>query len=799
MSNETGDTAQRERDRLLLEAVLDQSPVAMLVVSSPDMTLRQINRAALEALGIEDEPSLVNLSLAEIRRRQTWRDLPGDESPGALGSTPTERALRGERTTNVEFSVIRKDGTQRWFLGGGTPIRRDDGTVLASVLAFRDVTENRMHLQQVRRMASEQKTILDTVNAGICLLSASRIQWVNPAFESIFECRAEEIAGEETAQFYASPADYERVQQDGYQKLPQCSTYSTEVLLKRRSGATFWGHLAGRAVESSQSGIGSIWVIQDIDSLKRTEEELRTSQARLDAAQEQACIGSWSFTLGAQMQHFWSKEMYRLFNIDPSSPVPPLTEFFEMVHPDDREALIQADREIRESHLVRPLQYRTNPERGPERIFDVTMQAERDSTGAAVAIVGTMQDVTERKRIEREQARLQEQLQQAVKMEALGRLAGGVAHDFNNLLTVIQGNVELAQLDIEPDHALNQYLAQVQTAAHSAADLTRQLLAFSRRQVVEPRVLNLNDLIRTLRKMLARLLGEDVTLETSLAPDLGAVKIDPGQYDQVILNLAVNARDAMPNGGRLSIETANVDFDEESCSLHPGRSPGPFVMLAVTDTGLGMSKEVREQIFEPFFTSKPMGRGTGLGLAMTFAVVNQSGGMIDVYSELGHGSTLKIYIPRVEEPAETFARISAASNLPRGDESVLLVEDDANVRALAKSFLQRLGYRVVEFSNGTEALAHARRCSEQIDLLLTDVVMPGLNGREIAHQLHGIHPETVVLFASGYTEDTILRAGLMSDHFHFVSKPYSLPVMARKVRDVLDENRPLKAPPLAHD
>ncbi len=789
MAEDTEERDSRERNSLLLEAVLDQSPVAMLVVSLPDLVLRQINRSAMEALGIEDEPSLVDLPMSEVLRRQTWRDLPADESAAASGGGLTERALRGERTANVEFSVIRKDGTRRWFVGGSTPIRRDDGTVLAGVLAFRDVTENRTALLQLRRLAGQQKTILDTVSAGICLLQSDRIQWVNPAFESIFGYPADEVRGQDTSRFYVHAEDYERTVRDGQRKLSEISVYSTEALLKRKSGTTFWCHVAGRAVDRAQMDDGSIWVIQDIDSLKRAEEDLRASQARLDAAQAQAHIGSWSFVFGEQGRGFWSKEMFRLFGLEPSEQVPPLSDFFAMIHPDDREMIIRGHREIEESGLLRPMQYRTDPARGPERVFDATMHAEHDATGALVAVHGTLQDVTERKRTEREQARLQEQLQQAMKMEALGKLAGGVAHDFNNLLTVIQGNTELAKLDLEAAHPLNQYLDQVQAAAYSATDLTRQLLAFSRRQIVAPRVLNLNDLIRTLRKMLARLIGEDVTLETLLAPDLGAAKIDPGQFDQVIVNLAVNARDAMPQGGRLSIETANIDIDEAWCALHPGLEPGPFVMLAVSDTGHGMSKEVRERIFEPFFTSKAKERGTGLGLAMVFAVVAQSGGAIDVYSEVGHGSAFKIYIPRVEEPAETFARMSAVAELPRGDESVLLVEDDGSVRLLSTSFLKRQGYQVVDVPNGAEAIAYAERCGGAIDLLLTDVVMPGMNGRELAERIQRSHPETAVLFASGYTEDTVLRAGVMSDRFHFVGKPYSLQVIARKVREVLDERR----------
>jgi PAS domain S-box-containing protein len=790
MSDHGEDMESRERNRLLLEAVLDQSPVAMLVVSMPDLVLRQMNRAAVEALGIEDEPSLVNLPLSEVRRRQTWRDLSADDTPIVPGSTPTERALRGERTTNVEFSVLRKDGTRRWFLGGGTPIRRDDGTVLAGVLAFRDVTERRVAEQQLRRMANEQRTILDTVSAGICLLRSNRIQWVNPAFEAMFGVRADEVCGQDTSSFYASAEEYQRVYQDGYQTLPNTSaSYTTEVRLKRRSGEILWCHIAGRAIDRSQMDDSSIWVLQDIDPRKRAEEALRASQERLDAAQAHAHIGSWEIGAGGEAL-FWSKEMFRLFGLDPSAPLPPLSDFLDMLHPDDRQGLIAADQEIRGTGRIRPLQYRTNPARGPERVFDATMQAVRDSAGTLVSITGTLQDVTERKRVEREQARLQDQLQQAAKMEAVGRLAGGVAHDFNNLLTVIQGNTELAKLDLTPTDPLIQYLDQVHTAASSAADLTRQLLAFSRRQMIEPRVLNLNDLIKTLRKMLARLIGEDVALETNLAPDLGSVKVDAGQFDQVIVNLAVNARDAMPEGGRLSIETANVTMDEAWCATHPGLVPGPYIRVTVSDTGHGMTKQIRERIFEPFFTSKPKGRGTGLGLAMVFAVVSQSGGAIDVYSEVGHGTAFKILLPRVEEPAERFARISAIAELPRGTESTLLVEDERSVRDLSRSFLQRQGYRVVDFSSGGEALIYAEEHREPIHLLFTDIVLPGINGRELAERFCRLHPETAVLFASGYTEDAILRTGVMADQFHFIGKPYSLQDISRKVREVLNEKKP---------
>jgi two-component system, cell cycle sensor histidine kinase and response regulator CckA len=782
------DRESLEQTRSLLEAVLDQSPVAMVVVSLPNMVVQHINRAAVEGLGIADEPSLLGLPLAEVRSRQSWRDLASDDSPTKPGALPLERALGGESTTNVEFGVLRKDGTRRWFVGSGAPIRNTEGILDAGVLAFRDVTEHRHTVERLRQLADEQRTILDTVSAGICHLKNGRIQWVNHAFESIFGLASEELCGQDIARFYAYPEDHDRVSRDGRECLSAGVVYETEVLLRRKSGEFFWCHVAGRAVNPQQTDESSIWVLQDIASRKQAEAALLESQARLDAAQEQAHIGSWEHGPGPETG-FWSSEMFRLLGLPPSPVPPPLSEFLAMIHPDDRDRFLSMDREARQTDEICSVEFRSAPDRGPPRTFASTMRARRDSSGKLLRMAGTLQDVTERRRVQREQERLQEQLQQAVKMEAVGRLAGGVAHDFNNLLTVIAGNVDLAKMEISPTDPLRQYLDQVSTSASSAAELTRQLLAFSRRQMIEPRVLDLNEIIGALRKMLGRLIGEDITMETVLAPELGAVKADAGQIDQVIVNLAVNARDAMPKGGRLVIETANVEIDQAWCELHPGLKPGRFVMLAVSDTGHGMSREVRARIFEPFFTTKPKGRGTGLGLAMIFSVVSQAGGAIDVYSEVGHGTVFKIYLPRVDEPLDTLGGKLVDSAPARGDELVLLVEDDPSVRELSTTFLRRQGYRVVVSQNGSEALAYAEKNHGPIDILLTDVVLPGMNGRELAERIRLLHPETAVLFASGYTEDTILRTGVMSDRFHFITKPYSLQAIAHKVREVLEAHR----------
>jgi len=383
-----------------------------------------------------------------------------------------------------------------------------------------------------------------------------------------------------------------------------------------------------------------------------------------------------------------------------------------------------------------------------------------------------------------EQRRLQQQLVQSQKMEAVGRLAGGVAHDFNNLLTVILSYSDLLLEDRPRDAPDREDIEQIRKAAVGASALTRQLLAFSRQQVLEPRVLDVNTVVASTEKLLTRLLGEDISLTTSLAPGLGAVKVDPGQLEQIIMNLAVNARDAMPRGGRLSIETGNVEMDESYVRGHPVAHPGPYVMLAVSDTGIGMDAVTQARIFEPFFTTKEAGKGTGLGLATVYGIVKQSGGFIWVYSEPGHGTSFKIYLPRVDEPVSRAS--AAAPELVGGSETVLVVEDVAAVRAVARQMLERHGYTVLEAPDGETALRLAGKHQGAIRLLLTDVVMPEVSGRQLADQLLELRPDMKVLFMSGYTDDAIVRHGVLQEGIAYLQKPFTPETLARKVRAVLD-------------
>jgi PAS domain S-box-containing protein len=396
-------------------------------------------------------------------------------------------------------------------------------------------------------------------------------------------------------------------------------------------------------------------------------------------------------------------------------------------------------------------------------------------------------EMAERIQAEAALLRTEEQLRQAQKMESLGRLAGGIAHDFNNLLSVILGYIDLWENAPPGAAPAVDEIAEVAVAGRRAADLTRQLLAFSRQQVLEPVRLDLNERIGGLEKMLRRLIGEDVDLQFKPDPALARVKVDPGQVEQVIVNLVVNARDAMPEGGQLTIETANVELDEEYAREHVGVTPGPFVMVAVSDTGLGMEASTRARIFEPFFTTKARGKGTGLGLSTVLGIVQQSEGSVWVYSELGKGTTIKIYLPVDVSPAE-ISRVRLGPRTTRGTETILLVEDETAVRSVARTILQRGGYEVIEASNGAEALEQCRRSDRGIDLLLTDVIMPAMSGRELVEKAMALRPNLRVLFMSGYTDDTVVRHGVLEAGVAFLQKPITPERLATKVREVLDLN-----------
>jgi len=551
---------------------------------------------------------------------------------------------------------------------------------------------------------------------------------------------------------------------------------SLELRWRHKDGA--WRHIDAVAVDRlAEPAVGAIVVnFRDVSERRTAEAALRESEERYR-------------TLVEGVRDI-------IFALSPEGTIASLNPAFEtitglrreewvgqpferLVHPEDLPLALELLGRVVRGELRPASQFRVRTAKGDYRVgeFSATPQLHE---GRLVGILGIGRDVTER-------VQLEQQLRQAQKMEAVGRLAGGIAHDFNNILTAITGYADLLLEDLGATDPRRQDADEIHKAADRAAGLTRQLLAFSRQQVLQPTVLEVNKLVSDLEKMLRRLLGEDVELGTRLAPTTGRVKADPGQLEQVIMNLAVNARDAMPNGGKLTLETGNVDLDEAYAADHyPGRA-GPFVLLAVSDTGIGMSEETQAHMFEPFFTTKEKGKGTGLGLATVYGIIKQSGGFIWVYSEVGHGTTFKLYLPRVEELAERASQpAQAPARAARGTETVLVVEDEAPVRSVARQVLERHGYTVLEAPSAEAALDIATRYSGTIHLLLTDVVMPGLNGRELASRLATLRPDARVIFMSGYTDDAVTRHGVLEPGSTYVQKPFTPDAIARKVREVLD-------------
>jgi PAS domain S-box-containing protein len=478
------------------------------------------------------------------------------------------------------------------------------------------------------------------------------------------------------------------------------------------------------------------------------------------------------------LSHIWEEIWGR--KIEEAHREPQL--WIDAVHPDDRPAVERAMRALERGHpssnVFRVMRPDASVRWVRARMFPIV-----DRTDRVYRLVGLVEDITEMRRTE-------EQLLHAQKMEAVGRLAGAIAHDFNNMLTAILGYSGLVLDDLGPAHPVHDDVHQIRTAAESAERLTRQLLAFSRRQILQPQNLDLNDVLRRIEPLLQRAIGEDISLVMGLQTRLPTVSADPGQIEQVVMNLAINARDAMPRGGRLIVETGLVDLDQHYVARHPGAAPGPHVMLAVSDTGVGMDRATQQRLFEPFFTTKEAGKGTGLGLATVYGIVKQSRGSIWVYSEPNRGTTFKIYLPVTAGEPGVHAAPSVGPATLSGTETVLIVEDQAEVRSVIRELLRRRGYTVLEAPSSTEAVELARNHLGPIHILLVDVVMPGTSGRHAAAQLHGIRPEMRVIYMSGYTDQAIVDHGILDAGLAFVQKPFTGDVLLRKIREVLGAPEP---------
>ena len=522
--------------------------------------------------------------------------------------------------------------------------------------------------------------------------------------------------------------------------------------------------------------IGLLGICRDITDRKQTEEEIRQSQQKLRIHFEHTPLAVVEWDLNFRVAA-WNPSAERIFGYTREEAL-------------GRHASFTIPPQFRQ-HVDQVWQALLTQSGGTRSTNDNITKTGRhiscewyntplvDDSGRVLGVASLVHDVTDR-------VALEDRLRQSQKMEAVGRLAGGVAHDFNNLLTVILGYAQILADGVPPGSRLADGTGQIKSAAERAAGITRQLLAFSRKQVLSPRIINLNDTMMNLDSLLRRLIGEDIEVLTVPQSDLGSVKADPGQIEQVIMNLALNARDAMPHGGKLTLETANAQLDATYASEHQPIAPGRYVMLAVSDTGEGMSPEVQARIFEPFFTTKEVGKGTGLGLSTVYGIVKQSGGFIWVYSEPSRGTTFKIYFPCVDQAAEILGEDKRPSGALRGTETVLLVEDDSQLRQLSSSVLAHCGYRMLVANGPEEGLAIARTNNKDIRLLITDVVMPGMNGRQLAEQILRVAPNMKVLYISGYTNNAIVHYGVLDKGLWFLPKPFTLSALVSKVREVLD-------------
>jgi PAS domain S-box-containing protein len=638
-----------------------------------------------------------------------------------------------------------------------------------------DITERKKAEDSIRFQAH----LLDVVEQAVIAtdLDGVVIYW-NQFAQRLYGWSAVEAVGRNITELTTPEINQEQAAKIMAQ-LRAGQSWSGEFMVQNKNGATFPAHVTNSPVNDKGTIIGIVGVSIDITERKLREEALRKAEAQYRNLVESS-----------------PAIVYLAEPVPPFSPIyisPNVASFgytieewfsrpdmwISLIHEEDREHVLRITEDAMQQGLDTDLEYRVISRDGTIRWLHDKGRFILDDQGKRVSWQGVMLDITETKRLE-------EQLMQAQKLESVGRLAGGIAHDFNNMLTAINGYSELTLRALEADNPLRHNVEEIKKAGERSALLTHQLLAFSRRQFLQPELLDLNEVITDTTKMLERVIGEDIQLVIALKPKTGLVSVDPGQLSQIIMNLAVNARDAMPQGGTLSIETANIFLEPEDAKQKVGILPGAYVMLAVCDTGHGIDDSIRQHIFEPFFTTKEVGRGTGLGLATVYGIVKQSGGNIEVESREGVGTTFRIYLPRVEDESEAAEVKNTSTELPTGTETILLVEDEELVRNLSREILETCGYTVIKARDGLEALECCDKGDCKIDLLMTDIVMPRMGGRELAEKLTKKLPNLKILFTSGYADNEMVHHDVIETSANFIQKPFTLDALAHKVREVLN-------------
>ncbi|HUG37007.1 MAG TPA: PAS domain S-box protein [Candidatus Limnocylindrales bacterium] len=752
--------AALERVRMLSVAI-DQGPAAVFVTDTMGR-IEYVNRRFTEITGYSPEEAL-------------------GQNPRILrsGKTPPEMyerlwsTVREGRPWRSEILNRRKSGDLYWSHVSISPVRDQDGVVKRFVAVHEDVSERRWAEEAIREREERLRQIAENIHEVFWVVAAdySEMLYISPAYEEVWgrSCRS---LYEDPSSFMNAIHPEDRPHVIGYITRLRAGEDpgGVEFRVTQPSGQERWVHAHAAGVLDERGEVYRIsGVALDITQKRRAEDRLRESELRFRYLTE----ATWDVVVVSSegIIREVNKGFERHLGYPPEEVVGrPILDF---IAEDSREVVDQRVQNGVEGSYEASLVHKD----GRHRLMEIT--AKSHALEGTPGRITALRDVTERRALE-------SQLRQSQKLEAVGRLAGGVAHDFNNVLTVILSEIQLLQLGGEPDAGtLAQSLKEIELAAKRAAGLTRQLLTFSRRDVVRPEVLDPVEALEGLQSMLRRVIGEDVSMDV-VRGETGNIRIDRGHLEQVIVNLAVNARDAMPEGGKLRIEVRNVELDEAYAESHPEARAGRYVMIAVSDSGTGMSREVQEKLFEPFFTTKPAGKGTGLGLATSYGIVKDGGGHFGVYSELGVGTTMKVYLPVVDEGAATKAPEAAQEDEGRPVRgTVLVVEDDEGVRRSAVRALERMGCTVLSADGPEEALDLLEGGGHRPDLIFTDVIMPGMTGPELAWRIRELMPDARVLFTTGYTSDMAFRHQLLDDRADVLTKPYTLGELARRVRSLL--------------
>jgi len=765
-------TARRraEQSQARLTAILE-STSDLVSTSTPEGRLTYLNRAGRQMAGWGLDEPLEGRVIPDLHPDWALAKIRSEGLPAAAATGIWEG----------ETAILHRDGRQIPVSQVILAHRDPDGALAFYSTIMRDISQRKKAEEALSRSKDMLESIYRAAPTGIGVVSNRILLTVNDRICEMSGYGREELIGRNARILYPSDADYEYVGTEKYRQISQRGTGTVETRWQRRDGRIIDVLLSSTPLDPADLAAGVTFTALEITDRKKAAKKMRRSHQTLLTVLNSIDATIYVADMDSHEVLFMNQYMIDAFGGDltgrtcheafrgQSSPCDHCTN--------DR--LLDADGRpsgvcVWEGQNPITQKWYINHDRAIRWVDGRTVRLQ----------IAT--DITALKQMEQERNRIADQFVQAQKMESVGRLAGGVAHDFNNMLGVILGHAEMALMGMDPAHPITKTLTDIQKAARRSAELTQQLLAFARKQTVAPKVLDLNDTVAGMLKMLQRLIGEDIGVLWKPGPALWPVKMDPSQIDQILANLCVNARDAIDGVGKLAIETQNAELDASYCALHPGCFPGQYVMLAVSDDGPGMDKDVIDHIFEPFFTTKAVGKGTGLGLATVYGIVRQNDGFINVHSEPGQGSTFKIYLPRFSGPTLS-AAVEPEPPLSKGQgETVLLVEDDEGLLAMSKQMLEVLGYSVLSAGTPDEALDQARNHGSPIHLLITDVVMPQMNGRDLARSIRDVRPAIQCLFMSGYTANVIAHHGVLDEGVLFLQKPFSISVLASKVREALD-------------